>query len=83
MQSASISLPPQQNDEHLSPVPAKMFLAALPERIQRALLVRSRETQYLLEVVLEVAFTQCFCKRIAGFLDGEAITFVDCCPEDE
>ncbi len=75
MQSASTSRPPQQNDEHLSPVAAKMFLAALPEHIQRALLAHSQETQYPLEMVLEMA--------IAGFLDSEAITFADCHPEYE
>lgn len=75
MQSASPSRPPQQNDEHLSPIAAKMFLAALPERIQRALLAHSQETQYPLEMVLEMA--------IAGFLDNEAITFADCRPEYE
>jgi hypothetical protein len=75
MQSASTSRPPQQNDEHLSPVAAKMFLAALPERIQRALLAHAQETQYPLEMVLEMA--------IAGFLDNEAITFADCRPEYE
>lgn len=75
MQSASTSRPPQQNDEHLSPVAAKMFLAALPGRIQRALLAHAQETQYPLEMVLEMA--------IAGFLDSEAITFADCRPEYE
>jgi hypothetical protein len=75
MQSASTSRPPQQKDEHLSPVAAKMFLAALPERIQRALLAHAQETQYPLEMVLEMA--------IAGFLDSEAITFADCRPEYE
>ncbi len=63
---------PQQHDEHLSPVVAKMFLVALPERIQRALLAHSQETQYPLEMVLEMA--------IAGFLDSEAIIFADCRP---
>ena len=63
---------PQQHDEHLSPVAAKMFLVALPERIQRALLAHSQETQYPLEMVLEMA--------IAGFLDSEAINFADCRP---
>ncbi len=72
MQSASTSQPPQQNDEHLSPVAAKMFLVALPERIQRALLAHARKTQYPLEMVLEMA--------IAGFVDSEAITFADCRP---
>jgi hypothetical protein len=62
MQSASTSLPPQQSDEHRSPVAAKMFLAALPERIQRALLAHAKEIQYSLEMVLGMA--------IAGFLDS-------------
>ncbi len=75
MQSASTSRPPQQNDEHLSPIAAKMFLAALPERIQRILLVHAQETQYPLERMLEMA--------IAGFLDSEAITFADCRGEYE
>ena len=74
MQSASTSRPPQQNDEHLSPVAAKMFLAALPERIQRAFWLTLNETQYPLEMVLEMA--------IAGFLDSEAMTFTDCCPSE-
>ncbi len=72
MQSASTFRLPQQNDEHLSPVAAKMFLVALPERIQQALLAHAQETQYPLEMVLEMA--------IAGFLDNEAITFADCRP---
>ncbi|MGA7952934.1 MAG: hypothetical protein WCA07_05365 [Gloeobacterales cyanobacterium] len=83
MQSASTSRPPQQNDEHLSPVAAKMFLAALPERIQRTLLAHSQETQYLLEMVLEMARASRYPQGVAGFLDNEAITFADCRPEYE
>lgn len=75
MQSAKPSPPPLYHDEHLSPVAAKMFLAALPERIQRALLAHSKETNYPLEMVLEMA--------IAGFLDSDAITFTDCRPDYE
>lgn len=74
MQSASTSPQLQQHDEHLSPVAAKMFLVALPERIQGTLLAHSRRTQYPLEMVLEMA--------IAGFLDSEAITFTDCRPSE-
>lgn len=70
MQTVGTSLPSEQRDEHLSPVAAKMILAALPEHIQRALLAHAQETQYPLEMVLEMA--------IAGFLDREAITFADC-----
>jgi hypothetical protein len=47
-----------------------MILAALPQRIQRALLAHAQETQYPLEMA------------IAGFLDTEAITFSDCRPEE-
>ncbi len=42
MQSASTFRSPQQNDEHLSPVAAKMLLAALPEHVQWALLAHAR-----------------------------------------
>jgi len=74
MQSGSTSPHPQQHDEHLSPVVAKMFLVAWTERIQRALLAHARKTQYPLEIVLEMA--------IAGFLNREAITFADCHPSE-
>jgi hypothetical protein len=47
-----------------------MILAALPDHIQRALLAYGSETEYPIEMVLEMA--------IAGFLDSEALTFVDC-----
>jgi hypothetical protein len=73
MQTLSTPPSPEQSEEHLSPVAAKMILAALPEHIQRALLAHAQETQYPLEMVLEMA--------IAGFLDAEAITFTDCKPE--
>jgi hypothetical protein len=64
------SLQHPESLEHLSPIAAKMILAALPEHIQQALLAHVSETQYPLELVLEMA--------IAGFLDSEAITFTDC-----
>ena len=50
-----------------------MILAALPDRIQKALLAHAAETDYPLEMVLEMA--------IAGFLDSESVTFDDCNPE--
>ena len=74
MQTLSTDLYPDPSDEHLRPVAATMILAALPQRIQRALLAHAQETQYPLEMVLEMA--------IAGFLDTEAITFSDCRPEE-
>jgi hypothetical protein len=64
---------PEQTNEHLSPIAAKMILAALPDRIQHALLSHAAETEYPVEMVLEMA--------IAGFLDSEAVTFDDCYPE--
>jgi hypothetical protein len=73
MQTAPTSESPEQTDEHLSPVAAKMILAALPERIQRALLADARETEYPVELVLEMA--------IAGFLDSESLSLTDCKPE--
>jgi hypothetical protein len=83
MQSVSTSRPPQQNDEHLIPVAAKMFLAALPERIQWALLAHAQETQYPLEMVLEMTRASRYPQGVAGFLDNEAITFADCRSEYE
>ena len=74
MQTLSTDLYPDPSDEHLRPVAATMILAALPQRIQRALLAHAQETQYPLEMVLEMA--------IAGFLDTEAITFSDYRPEE-
>jgi len=65
--------PLEQTSEHLSPVAAKMMLAAFPERIQRALLAHAAETGYPIEMVLEMA--------IAGFLDSECLNFADCNPE--
>jgi hypothetical protein len=73
MQAVPISQSPELTSEHLSPVAAKMILVALPERIQRALLAYASETQYPIELVLEMA--------IAGFLDSESLTFADCKPE--
>jgi hypothetical protein len=64
---------PEQSTEHLSPVAAKMFLVALPEHIQKALLAHAAETEYPIEMVLEMAIT--------GFLDSECLNFADCKPE--
>jgi hypothetical protein len=69
MQSITSSSP-EQTSEHLSPIAAKMMLAAFPDRIQRALLAHAAETGYPIEMVIEMA--------IAGFLDSECINFADC-----
>ena len=58
--------------EHLSPVAACMILVALPEPIRQAFERRAAEIEYPVEAVLEMA--------LASFLDGEALSFVDCKP---
>ncbi len=73
MHMVTTSQSPEQASEHLSPVAAKMILAAFPEHIQRALLAHAAETKYPIEMVLETA--------IAGFLDRECLNFADCKPE--
>jgi 5-methylcytosine-specific restriction endonuclease McrA len=52
----------------------------LPERIRTALLDRATAIEYPIERVVEMAFTQCLCQRIASFLDTEALGFADCQP---
>jgi hypothetical protein len=59
--------------EQLTPAAAEMILGQLPERIQKAFVQRATEINYSLEAVLEMA--------MAGYLDREAIAFVDCKPE--
>jgi hypothetical protein len=58
--------------EHLNPVAARMMLAAFPTHIQQSFERRAKGIDYPIEAVLEMA--------IAGFLDGEALSFVDCQP---
>jgi hypothetical protein len=58
--------------EHLSPVAARMMLAALPDHIRKAFERRAQEIDYPVEAVLEMA--------IAGFLDSESLSFEDCQP---
>jgi hypothetical protein len=59
--------------EQLTPAAAEMILGQLPERIRKAFVQRAAEIDYPLEAVLEMA--------MAGYLDREAIAFVDCKPE--
>jgi hypothetical protein len=61
-----------ETTEHLNPVAARMMLAAFPEHIRSAIERRAKEIDYPVEAVLEMA--------IAGFLDGESLSFVDCKP---
>jgi len=58
--------------EHLSPVAARMMLAALPDPIREALERRAQQIEYPIEAVVEMAF--------ASFLDSEALSFADCKP---
>ena len=61
--------------EHLSPELANLFLAGLPEKIRSALESRARAMNYPVWAIVEMA--------IAGYLDDEALSFVDCQPRVE
>ncbi len=61
-----------ETTEHLSPIVARMILVALPEPIRAAFERRAAEIDYPVEAVLEMA--------LAGFLEGEALSFSDCKP---
>jgi hypothetical protein len=69
---SSASVESSETIEHLHPVAARMMLAAFPIHVREAFERRSKEIDYPIEAVLEMA--------IAGFLDGEALSFVDCQP---
>jgi hypothetical protein len=69
MQAPSAEL---ETIEHLSPVAARMMLAAFPIHVREAFERRAKEIDYPVEAVLEMA--------IAVFLDGECLSFVDCKP---
>ena len=62
----------QETIEHLSPIAARMMLAALPNKIKEAFERRSAEIEYPVEAVLEMA--------LAGFLDSDSLSFTDCKP---
>jgi hypothetical protein len=59
--------------EQLSPAAAQTILANLPERIRAAFIARAAEINYPVEAVVEMA--------LAGYLDSEAIGFIDCKPD--
>jgi len=61
--------------EHLSPELANLFLEGLPEKIRSALQLRARAMNYPVWAIVEMA--------IAGYLDDEALSFVDCQPRVE
>jgi hypothetical protein len=58
--------------EHLSPELANVFLEGLPEKIRAALEARAKTMDYPVWAIVEMA--------IAGYLDEEALSFVDCQP---
>ncbi|MDF0555078.1 hypothetical protein [Kamptonema sp. UHCC 0994] len=58
---------------HLSPELAQIFLEGLPENIRSALEMRAKIMNYPVWAVIEMA--------IAGYLDEEALSFVDCKPK--
>ncbi|MCY7366769.1 MAG: hypothetical protein LH474_01280 [Chamaesiphon sp.] len=64
--------PDSETIEHLSPVAARIMLAALPDHIRKAFERRAQEIDYPVEAILEMA--------IAGFLDSESLSFEDCQP---
>ncbi len=59
-------------DEHLSPELAKALLQGMPEKIRSGLEARAMAMNYPVWAVIEMA--------IAGYLDEEALSFVDCQP---
>lgn len=60
-------------NQHLDPATAQVILNALPENIRDAYLAHAADIEYPVEAVLEMA--------LAGFLDSEALSFVDCKPD--
>ena len=58
--------------EQLTSASAQAILEQLPGRIRAAYVERATRLNYPVEAVLEMA--------LAGYLDGEAIGFVDCKP---
>jgi hypothetical protein len=59
-------------DEHLSPELANVLLQGMPEKIRSGLEARAKAMGYPVWAVIEMA--------IAGYLDEEALSFVDCQP---
>ena len=59
--------------EQLSPTAAQVILDQLPMRIKQAFIDRAIEIDYPVEAVVEMT--------LAGYLDREAIAFVDCKPQ--
>lgn len=60
--------------QHLDAETAQVILKALPDHVRQAYLDHAADIEYPVEAVLEMA--------LAGFLDSEALSFVDCKPDD-
>jgi hypothetical protein len=58
--------------EHLTPEAAQTILATFPEKIQLGLRAYAVEIDFPIEAVIEMA--------ISGFLDEDAVNFIDCKP---
>ncbi len=58
--------------DQLTPAAAQAILENLPDQIKTAFIDRAAEINYPVEAVVEMA--------LAGYLDSEAIGFVDCKP---
>jgi hypothetical protein len=73
---------PTQNPtaDHLSPELANLFLAGLPEKNRVALETRAQAMNHPVWAIVEMAFTKCLYQRIAGYLDEEALSSMDCQP---
>jgi len=69
-----------QTIQHLDPATAQTILKALPEHVRKAYLDHAAEIEYPVEAVLEMANTP-WSGASAGFLDSEALSFVDCKPD--
>jgi hypothetical protein len=72
MQSHSLTSENLPMAGHLSPELAEVFFNGLPEHIRLAIESRAKAIDYLIWAVIEMA--------IAGYLDDEALSFVDCKP---
>lgn len=64
----------QNKNNHLEPATVQIILNVLPNHIRQAYLDHATDIEYPVEAVLEMA--------LAGFLDSEALSFVDCKPDD-
>jgi hypothetical protein len=61
-----------ETTEHLSPIAARMILAALPDHIKAAFERRAAEIEYPVEAVSEMVLT--------NLLDSKCLSFSDCKP---